>query len=208
MVLVGRILRLVSARLHSVWGFTAFRLGWAASARRSFERVLALRGDDFSAYVHLGRISFAAGDYAAWRREFEHARRTDARRFAKLGQSFEAFEPRFAGTDFDDTGERATWRSLRPLGAAGGRHPQRPDVPADTGQDASLPGWDPGMDAVADAAAPRIVSNSVSGERAGAGPRDDCTSATERLRLRQLGPIRAHDVATCDVDELARRLSG
>jgi hypothetical protein len=54
---VGRFLRSAVAVLHSVCGWLAFRIGWAAEARRRYERVLALRGDDFSAYVHLGRLS-------------------------------------------------------------------------------------------------------------------------------------------------------
>lgn len=196
------------ARLHSLWGCASFRLGWTGVARRSFERVLALRGDDFTAYVHLGRLSFAAGDYAAWRREFEHARRTDPRRFAKLGHPFEVLEPRLAGTDFDDTGERATWRSLRPFGGSPRLHAGRTDVPGDAGVDPLLSGWDSGADAAADTAAPRIVGNSISGGRADAQPRDDCSSTMERLRLRMLGPIRARDVAACDLDDLLRRLSG
>ena len=116
MDLAGRFLRSLAAHYNSVCGWAAYRLGWTTTARRHYERVLVLRGADFGAYVHLGRISFSLGDYAGWRREFEHARRADPRRFAKLRHPFELFEPRLAGTDFDETGERATWRTLRPFG--------------------------------------------------------------------------------------------
>jgi hypothetical protein len=203
---VGRFLRSAVAVLHSVCGWLAFRIGWAAEARRRYERVLALRGDDFSAYVHLGRLSFAAGDYAGWRREFEHARRTDPHRFAKLGHPFEVFEPRLAGTDFDDTGERATWRSLRPFGGGGRRQP-RPDVQADPGLEALLPGWDPRADALTDEALPR-TGEQTPRDAGEAGGHDDCSSPSERLRFHLLGPIRARDVAACDLDDLARKLSG
>ncbi|MBL9079713.1 MAG: hypothetical protein JNL08_19585 [Planctomycetes bacterium] len=207
MGLVGQLLRSLRARLHSGCGWLAYRLRLPDLARRHYERVLVLRGSDFTAYVQLGRIAFAAGDYAGWRREFEHARRTDPDRFARLRHPFELFEPRLAGTDFDDTGDRATWRSLLPFGSGGARRPQAPraETPFDGAFDAMLPGWDVRADAVTDAAAPQAGGTTPSDRDA---DRDDCASAAERERLAALGPIRRDDVTACDLDELARRLSG
>lgn len=231
---IGRALQALRACCHSLCGWLAYRVGCRAAARRHFERVLVLRGADFRAYVHLGRIAFDTGDYAGWRREFEHARRADPYRFARLRHPFELFEPRLAGTDFDgadfedrscedrgfdDTGARATWRSLRPL--LPGRRGPRADRPLDAGMDALLPG----CDASADAIEPRAGSKSpganpianrsgspTGGEsdaETGSGPaRDDCGSAAERLRFRKLGPIVPSELARCDLDELARKLSG
>lgn len=108
------LLRRTLATWHGLGGRILFRIGCAAAARRHFERVLHLRGDDFAAYVHLGRLAYSLGDYAGWRREFEHARRTDPSRFLRLRMPFELFEPRAAGTPFDEASERATWRAVRP----------------------------------------------------------------------------------------------
>src|SRR5690606_15592662 len=122
---VPRILRLARASAHSMCGWLAYKLGWVGIARRQFERVLLLRGADFRAYVHLGRIAFDHGDYAGWRRELEHARRTDPIRFARLRHPIELSEPRLAGTQFEGSHEldgyqaadsRATWRALHPFG--------------------------------------------------------------------------------------------
>ncbi len=208
MGLVGRFLQALLARIHSGCGWASWRLGLGALARRHYERVLVLRGSDFAAYVQLGRMAFAAGDYAGWRREFEHARRADPARFAKLRHPFELFEPRLAGTDFDETGDRATWRSLLPFGGSQMRHQLTPrlDTPIDGGLDALLPDWDVRADATTDAASPRPQD----GARAdgASAPHDDCQSIAERRRLSALGPIRVADVRSCDLDELARRLSG
>jgi hypothetical protein len=208
MGLVGRFLKSMLARLHSGCGWAALRLGWRSMARRHYERVLVLRGSDFTAYVQLGRLAFAAGDYASWRREFEHARRADPERFARLRHPFELFEPRLAGTDFDETGDRATWRSLLPFGGSSSRRPTAPriDAPLDGGFEALLPGWDVRADATTDAVAPRPTDGAAADGRT--APHDDCLSAAERRRLSALGPIRAVDVRSCDLDELVRRLSG
>lgn len=122
---LSRTFRVVRAAAHSIAGSLAYKFGWHGTARRQFERVLLLRGADFRAYVHLGRIAFDHGDYAGWRREFEHARRTDPIRFARLRHPIELFEPRLAGTQFEGSHEldsfqaadsRATWRALHPFG--------------------------------------------------------------------------------------------
>jgi len=124
MLSLSRCLRIARATAHAACGWLSYRLGWYGVARQQFERVLLLRGADFRAYVHLGRIAFDHGDYAGWRREFEHARRTDPIRFARLRHAIELFEPRLAGTQFEGHGEldgfqgadsRATWRALHPF---------------------------------------------------------------------------------------------
>ncbi|MBL8729960.1 MAG: hypothetical protein JNM25_16165 [Planctomycetes bacterium] len=228
MDLVGRSLQALLARIHAGCGWAALRLGWRTLARRHYERVLVLRGSDFGAYVQLGRLAFTAGDYAGWRREFEHARRADPKRFARLRHPFELFEPRLAGTDFDETGDRATWRSLLPFGGASMRHQLTPrvDTPADAGLDALLPGWDMRVDATTEASAERPHQRHPDdrdpdrqedpgrqddpGRRgdpdARSMPHDDCQSDAERRRLAALGPVRAADVRRCDLDDLARRL--
>ena len=159
---LSRMFRIALATAHSVGGWLAYKLGWHGTARRQFERVLLLRGANFRAYVHLGRIAFDHGDYAGWRREFEHARRTDPIRFARLRHPIELFEPRLAGTQFEGSHEldsfqaadsRATWRALHPFGPAPFRSGREDDGRADDsrmpegfgrGTDLPLaPGYDP-----------------------------------------------------------------
>ncbi|MGB3966310.1 MAG: hypothetical protein WBO45_06235, partial [Planctomycetota bacterium] len=38
--------------------------------------------------------------------------------------------------------------------------------------------------------------------------RDDCQSANERTRLRELGPIQPAELKRCDLEDLLRKLSG
>lgn len=120
-----RFTRLALATAHSALGSACYRLGLNKFARQQFERVLLLRGANFRAYVILGRIAFDLGDYSSWRRELEHARRTDPIRFSRLRHAIELFEPRLAGTQLDRGHEldgyhaadsRATWRTLHPFG--------------------------------------------------------------------------------------------
>ena len=194
----GRLLQALKASLHSLCGWMLFRIGCRAAARAHYERVLQLRGDDFAAYVHLGRIAFSVGDYAGWRREFEHARRADPGRFARLRHTFELFEPRLAGTNFDDTGERAMWRSLRPFGPGAGK---RSTLRGESSEGAP-PGGGPPADAASLDAGLEVPPEHA--ELRG----DDCSSETERERLRRLGPIGARELRACDLDELTRKLSG
>jgi hypothetical protein len=200
----GRLLQALKAHLHSLCGWLLFRVGCRASARAHYERVLQLRGDDFAAYVHLGRIAFSVGDYAGWRREFEHARRADPERFARLRHTFELFEPRLAGTNFDETGERATWRSLRPFGPGNKRTPGLRSESSSEGapQGGSSAGAPP-----ADAGASLDAGLELPPDHPELRG-DDCSSETERQRLRRLGPIAARELRACDLDELTRRLSG
>jgi len=179
-------------------------------ARAHFERVLLLRGADFRAYVQLARIAFDVGDYAGWRRELEHARRLDPARFARLRHPLELFEPRLAGTaidqlgeldeEFDGASDRATWRSLRP--SSGARTPTR-DV-LDAGLDASFTG----IDARAEAAPPQSPQGNRDPSLDASRGHDDCSSATERARFRELGPIAPAELQSCNLDELLRRLCG
>ncbi|MCA8976625.1 MAG: hypothetical protein KDC98_18030 [Planctomycetes bacterium] len=217
----------VLARCHSVCGWIAFRLGLRSRARRHFEHVLRLRGDDFSAYVHLGRIAYDAGDYAGWRREFEHARRAHPGRFARLRHPFELFEPRLAGTSFDDAGERATWQSMRPFNTGtrqriggprqdstrrdlGGRDIGRHDLADDEiGTDeppAGIEGLEDGIGAGSLFDVARHESEAMS-PLDDSADRDDCRNEDERSRLRHMGPIHRTEWMTCDFDELARRLT-
>jgi hypothetical protein len=204
---VGWLLRGVAARFHGACGWLAYRVGCRRAARVHFERVLLLRGADFGAYVHLGRIAFDAGDYAGWRRELEHARRLDPTRFARLRHPLELFEPRLAGTsferlgdgsaDFDGAGDRATWRSMRPSGS--GSRAAHGDT--DGGVDALLSGLD-----ARGQSAPEFSAD-VDGDATDAD-HDDCASSAERARFRELGPIAPGELARCDLDELLRKLSG
>lgn len=205
---VGWLLASIGARFHGACGWLAYRLGCRGAARAHFERVLLLRGADFRAYVSLARIAFDTGDYAGWRRELEHARRLDPERFARLRHPLELFEPRLAGTsierfgdadeDFDGAGDRATWRSLRPAG--GSRTPARGDI-LDTGFDPTLAGLE--------AAVPPTPGQGKADARLDASRgHDDCVSASERDRFRQLGPIAPAELQRCNLDELLRRLSG
>lgn len=186
------------ARLHLWCGQVAVRFGCRGQARRHFERVLALRGDHFGAYVQLGRIAYDLGDYAGWRRELEHARRTDPARFARMPQPFELFEPRLAGTTFDDAGERATWRSLRPNSA--GFVQSTTSARSDEQATLRSPAFEaPAFDASATPDTPTAD---------GVSPDDDCTTAAEREHFQTRGPISSAEVRACDLDELMRRLSG
>lgn len=213
------MLRALRARLHKALGWFAYRLGCSRLARSRYERVLLLTGGDFGAYLQLGRIAFDQGDYAGWRREFEHARRLDPLRFSRLQLGGVRLSPRLAGTSFgrampgegfDTTGERATWNSQRssprsgadqdrlPGGLAGRGQfePRRPEPFVDPGFESLLPAADDGA-----GDAPRDLGDF-------ARCSDDCTSADERRRLASLGPIRPAELRDCDLDDLARRLLG
>ncbi|HEX6811716.1 MAG TPA: hypothetical protein VF384_08850, partial [Planctomycetota bacterium] len=117
-------------------------------------------------------------------------------------------------TGFDDTGARATWRSLRPFGGNGGHRANsaRPDVPIEPGLDALLPGCDARAETGFDSQSAQPRGGGASGESCDPAAdakktHDDCGSAAERRRLRALGPIAASDLTRCDIDELLRRLS-
>lgn len=218
MGLVGRILHRLHALGHSLCGWLCFRAGLRLNARKHYERVLQIRGDDFGAYMQLGRIAFSVGDYTRWRRELEQARRVDPRAFAAQSSVFEGLGLRLAGTPhasesigsdvagsatFGHPGKRATWRS--------GTAPD--DVPQELSSQAGADRAD-----AADAADAEMGRHGAgSRRRLGREPDlradalftgDDCCSAQERQRLQNLGPIRRPEIASCDFDDLSRRLTG
>lgn len=244
MGIVDRIWHRLQATLHGACGRIWFRLRRPQRARRHFERVLLLRGEDFATYVYLGRIAFACGDYAGWRRELRHAHHTNPERFAHL--DFGAMNlgggglrPRLAGTgvdarllpfDGDDTAARATWATLlapadpttgEPVvdvrgDARGGKDKAKgPQSLGPRAKDGVTGFSDPELDALLpDALLPEslLADFEAACERAreaeAAFRGDDFSSAEERHRFRDLGPIRHSDVRACDVDALLRKLGG
>jgi hypothetical protein len=196
---VGRLARRLAAAFHTVCGRIAFRCGGTACARRHFERVLSLGGDEFTSFVHLGRIALRDGDFAGYRREMANARACDPERYARLRPTVEGLEPRLPGTPFDETGERATWRSVRPTGNILRRTAvHSAEIP--------LEGLQP--DAVDEMQ--HLHAEAHETDLAGREPArcDDFSSAAERDRFRARPPIRREDVSAADLDELLRRLSG
>jgi hypothetical protein len=164
-----------------------FRLGSADRARRHFQRVLELHGDDFTAYLYLSRLAYSVGDYAGWRRELQHARRTSPERFAQQKFPFELFEPLAAGSILEETGERATWRAMR-MSSVGG-------IPA------------PGDDHRNEGEAMGDAGLSASPGRDLHGLGDDFCSDEERDRFAALPPIQPADIAAADMERLLRDLS-
>jgi hypothetical protein len=188
--LFHRLTHWAAAIWHAGWGRVWFRLGSMDRARRRFERVLELRGDAFFAYVHLGRIACIQGDFAGWRREMEHARRTDPERFSRLSHPFDLFEPPPPGTPFEEAGERATWRAMRWPGPGSRRGPLRAIGLRGRGE---------------------LMASAPQGQAGRHGPRtrpglDDCGSDSERNRFQRLGPIPREELQTADLDDLCRRL--
>jgi len=165
--------------LHGLLGRICFRLGSVGRARRHFERVLELRGDNFTAYLYLSRLAYTVGDYAGWRRELEHARRTSPERFAQQKFPFELFEPLAAGTILEETGERATWRAMR-VSSVG-----RPGEGEMLGER--------GLSACPDGSLRRYG--------------DDFCSDHEREKFSTLPPIDSADIAGADMDRLLKDLS-
>ena len=221
----------IRARAHALLGWAAYQFGRADAARRHFERVLMIRGADFRAYVTLGRIAFDRGDYAGWRREFEHARRTDPVRFARLQHPLELFEPRLAGTRLDAgnlrrpvhdsiaRGERATWGTAE---SAPLRRPAEDAGPQSN--EALAPDLDENVDdrelldrELLDRGARPASAGSEDRAHDDVLPplppdasltRDDFSSASERRRFELRRPIDRREIARCNLNELARRLSG
>lgn len=208
--LCARMLKRMAATASSLLGRLAFRLGRHAAARRAFERVLRLSGDEFLAHVYLGRIALGEGDFAGYRREMASARALDAERFAGLRPAAEGIEPRLVGSPFEETGERATWRSVRPgnHGIARRSTVRSAEVPTENLEEGlgvgplfELPHMELGQQEPA--------ANAANGdEPLPRAMRDDFSSNGERDRFRGLPPLRVDDVRTADFDELARRLGG
>lgn len=222
LAVLARFARRLSAAYHSACGRILWRLRAPRRARHHFERVLALGGNEFAAYVHLARIALGDGDYAGYRREMSNARGCDPERFARLRIPTAGLEPRVAGTPFEETGERATWRSVRPGNGLARRPAVRSaELPTDL-EDQRFGQSDTGFDALDgtfdsaffgglgdDAAREERLDefrNSLGGFRH--QRRDDFNSSVERERFRRLPPIEQDEVRDTDVDDLIRRLGG
>lgn len=206
----ARMLKRMAATASSLLGRFAFRLGRHAAARRAFERVLRLSGDEFLAHVYLGRIALGEGDFAGYRREMASARALDAERFAGLRPAAEGIEPRLVGSPFEEAGERATWRSVRPgnHGIARRSTVRSAEVPTEILEEGLGVGplfELPHMEIDRQEPAANAAND---GEHAPRATRDDFSSSGERDRFRGLPPLRQDDVRTADFDELARRLGG
>ncbi len=175
----------ITPRLLAIWhrfaGRVRFHTGRLCCARRHFERVLTLVGDDYVSHVFLGRIAYASGDYQAWHRRFELARQTSPQRFAHLRGALEMPNPR--GGDNTETPHpalpRPGWGDIGP-----------------TSEDGRL-SW-----------TPRPHRAGWPDEEWGfeAPPGDDFCSEAEREKFQNLGPIRSEDIYAVDLDELLRRL--
>ncbi|MSR38412.1 MAG: hypothetical protein EXS02_06200 [Planctomycetes bacterium] len=190
-----RVARHLLAIIHTSIGWLAFHLGGTVAARLCFERVLSLGSCEFVAYVHLGRIALGDGDYAGYRREMANARAADPERFRRLNPRVDGLEPRFDGTPFDETGERATWRSVRPSASFLRRTAVHSvELPIDSLLTDALNELQRHAENFATSKTPP--------------PRDDFSSADERARFREQPPIGNDEVRLANLEDLSRRLSG
>ena len=208
---MARMLRRLRAIRHVFCGWVAYRCGRPASARRHFERVLCLGGDEFTAYVHLGRISLGEGDYAGYRREMNNARACDPQRFARMRPEFAGLEPRSAGTPQEEAGERATWRSVRPGGQGFVRRAavRSAELPTELGEPRTADPFDLSfLDAARGSSDGMDLPRFGELRSRGSDGCDDFSSAVERARFQKLPPIAADEVRGIDLDELGRRLLG
>lgn len=166
----------LAASYHRGAGRIFYWLGRGHRARRHFEQVLLLRGDDFAAYLYLGKLAYYSGDLAGCQREFRYARRTNPERYAQLEHPLELLDAA-QGSMQAETGERATWRAFR-LSSVGGSEDE--------------------------AMCDRGISGCPGGDLRRYG--DDFSSADERRRFTNLPPISFADVQRVDIDELSRAL--
>ena len=225
------------AACHRLLGRLLFRCGRLQPARQQFERVLDLRGDDFQAYVHLGRIAYKLGDYAGWRRECGHARRTAPERFARLRHPFELFEQsrgevqpdpeRLIASGTFRTADRARSESKGVAPATGcasddisatGLTPDDLDSgDVDLGDldlgDRDLGARDPGTCGHDRVPTDELVGEGTDGNEgphqphSGTGQPDDFLSGRERRAFRARGPIQIDELRAVDLDDLAARLT-
>lgn len=183
------LLSRISAAMHKLAGAALFQMRLYERSRRRFERALELKGDDFSAYVYLGRIAYNLGDRAGWRRECEHARRTSPQRYAKLKHPFELFEPRAAGSISEEAGERATWRAISTSRVGISWELDEAGRDDGTGRAYGLADSESSPDGPT-----RLFA-------------DDFSSEEERRRFQQLAAIDMEDLRRVNLDELLRQLT-
>ena len=79
-----RFTRSLSGRLHLQLGRVWLLLGRTDRAKSEFQEVLQQRGDDFYAYLHLGKLALLEGDVRTAMREIGAARRMNPERFARV----------------------------------------------------------------------------------------------------------------------------
>lgn len=179
--IVPPALRTLATTWHKIAGRVAFHTGRAELARRHFERVLELKGDDFGAYVYLGRLAHRRGDIDACRREYEHARRVAPERFARLRVARPLPGPRSRGSLVEEASERATW--VTPKVSLSDRGGPLAELRAHASEDLSSC-HDPGL----------LFFG------------DDFLTEAEREKFRGLPPLRSEDIAKADLNDLLRRL--
>jgi hypothetical protein len=204
MALAFQLWHRLRANLHGLCGRAWFRLRRPQRARQHFETVLRLLGDDFAAHLYLGRIAYAGGDYAGWRRELRSAYRADPSRFTRLaangfrGAGLDLGEeagPQLAGTGVDPDLDPSAARR-QPAEAT--RRRTAPGKKSDT-ESGIMPDRQTPDERVADVLRAML-------EAAGASDlEDDCTTEQERDRFKSLGPIQPGDIRSCDLDDLTRR---
>lgn len=161
---------------HRMAGRICFLCKRSERARRHFEQVLQIKGDDFVAYFYLARLAYGANDVLGYRRELAHAERTSPKKMAKIRYLFDYFEPRPEGDSIlDDTNELSSWRARR-MSSVGGNP----------------------------ALGERGLGSCPGGDMRRYG--DDFSSPQERERFSILPPISPDDLAEVDLDRLSESL--
>ena len=105
-----RPIRTIVTFWHRMAGRMYFRLKCPERARRHFEQVLILNGDDFVSYFYLARLAYSDGDTAGYESELARAKRTSPERMKKIRYLFDYFEPTAAKPPTSEESEgRTTW---------------------------------------------------------------------------------------------------
>lgn len=196
MTLIARIYWQFRAMTHRLLGHVCLWMGQPLAAKSHFERVLALRGSDFSARMHLGRLAYLTGDYDNWRRHLTAARLADASQFAKWTKLTHPHEmaqgPQLAGTGIDarEFAPHRPPRAIKPVTEKSAKEDRTPN------------------DACAEAVAGMHDLLDSLLHAGNSQPADDLRSPAERARFAKLSPITRTQVQNCDVDALAQRLAG
>ena len=163
---------------HRMAGRLYFRLNSPERARRHFEHVLRLSGDDFVAYFYLARLAYSAGDTEGYESELARAKRASPERMRKIRYLFDYFEPTSAEQGAaEEPEERNTW-AIR--------------MSSVSGLD-SLP-------AQANSRRERGVNSCPEGELRFYG--DDFSSPEERTHFSKLPPITTEEISEVDWDTL------